>query len=382
MDLTNNSLPQLSYWEQQYLQQKFDYIIVGAGICGLFTAYFLSEKNPRANILVLDKQPFGNRASTKNAGFACFGSVGELLDDLSVLGKDRCAELLKMRLQGLKLLTSIIPKSAMHYTPGGGYEVFRADEMTHFHEHIHPGLKTVNNTFENILPQPYQFADIPKVLKGFDAAIYQGAEAGLNPFLLMSYLEHTLSQRNCKILRGITVTGFDENGSSCLVHSSIGSLLASKLIATTNLNAFKNRLPSIKATAARAQVLISEPLGLTLPTSVFHAMAGYTYFRFVDGRLLLGGMRHRFMEDEFTEDLNVSSKVQESLHEYGQEILGRAFRVSHSWAGTMSVGEDRFPHIGSEGNLIYGLKMGGMGVAIGAYVGEKLSEICLESTSY
>ena len=43
---------------------------------------FLKQRFPKKNIIILEKGIFPQGASTKNAGFACFGSISEILNDL------------------------------------------------------------------------------------------------------------------------------------------------------------------------------------------------------------------------------------------------------------------------------------------------------------
>ena len=70
----------ISYWEKtQFL--KYDLIVVGGGIVGLFTALEFLNNHPNSKIAVFDKGVFPDGASTKNAGFACFGSLSELVED-------------------------------------------------------------------------------------------------------------------------------------------------------------------------------------------------------------------------------------------------------------------------------------------------------------
>lgn len=69
----------LSFWERESLS-KYDYIIVGAGIVGCSTAYHLKKKNSKAEICLIERGVFPSGASSKNAGFACFGSLTELVD--------------------------------------------------------------------------------------------------------------------------------------------------------------------------------------------------------------------------------------------------------------------------------------------------------------
>ena len=76
----------LSYWEQQSFT-AYDHIVVGAGIVGLSTAIELRGHYPSARILVLERGLLPSGASSRNAGFACMGSVTELLDDLELMSE-------------------------------------------------------------------------------------------------------------------------------------------------------------------------------------------------------------------------------------------------------------------------------------------------------
>jgi glycine/D-amino acid oxidase-like deaminating enzyme len=72
---------QLSYWEIKNWFSNVDFTIVGSGIVGLHTAIRLRERFPKAKIILLEKGALPQGASTKNAGFACFGSVSEIIDE-------------------------------------------------------------------------------------------------------------------------------------------------------------------------------------------------------------------------------------------------------------------------------------------------------------
>ena len=73
----------LSYWEKTSYFEGIDFLIIGAGIVGYSTAIHLRKKYPNSKILVIERGYLPSGASSKNAGFACFGSATELLDDLS-----------------------------------------------------------------------------------------------------------------------------------------------------------------------------------------------------------------------------------------------------------------------------------------------------------
>ena len=73
----------LSFWELKNWFWNVDYTIVGSGIVGLHAALQLRNRFPESKILIIEKGMLPQGASTKNAGFACFGSISEIIDDLN-----------------------------------------------------------------------------------------------------------------------------------------------------------------------------------------------------------------------------------------------------------------------------------------------------------
>ena len=117
-----------SYWELKHYFKQYDLIVVGSGIVGLSTALSYKKQNKKAKILVLERGILPNGASTKNAGFACFGSPGELLDDLNKMPEKKVWETVKMRWDGLQILRKRLQDKNMDYKPYGGFELFDAPE--------------------------------------------------------------------------------------------------------------------------------------------------------------------------------------------------------------------------------------------------------------
>ena len=87
----------LSFWEKNSFL-NYDYIIVGSGILGLSTACEIKESFPDKEILVLERGIFPTGASTKNAGFLCFGSLTEILADIKLKGEDNAIQLVEKTL--------------------------------------------------------------------------------------------------------------------------------------------------------------------------------------------------------------------------------------------------------------------------------------------
>lgn len=98
----------ISYWEQKNFFVDIDHIIIGAGIVGYSTALYLKSFEPNARILILEKGVLPSGASSKNAGFACFGSATELYTDIKNYGKDEVWKTVEKRWKGLQNLRNLI----------------------------------------------------------------------------------------------------------------------------------------------------------------------------------------------------------------------------------------------------------------------------------
>jgi hypothetical protein len=78
-----------SFWQENSFGLKSDFAVIGAGICGLSTALFIKQKHPNAQVHVYERGFIPDGASVRNAGFACIGSVGELLADQDHLSMEQ-----------------------------------------------------------------------------------------------------------------------------------------------------------------------------------------------------------------------------------------------------------------------------------------------------
>jgi len=86
-----------SYWELKTWFSNIDFTIVGSGIVGLNCALELKKNHPKARVLILEKGMLPQGATTKNAGFACFGSLSELIDDLQSHSPEEVFDLVSKR---------------------------------------------------------------------------------------------------------------------------------------------------------------------------------------------------------------------------------------------------------------------------------------------
>jgi L-2-hydroxyglutarate oxidase LhgO len=98
----------ISVWEQSTYFAPKDLVIVGCGFVGLWTAYEAIHQNPKLNITILERGTIPSGASTRNAGFSCFGSVSELISDIQLMGEAAMLETVKMRYDGLQRIQGVV----------------------------------------------------------------------------------------------------------------------------------------------------------------------------------------------------------------------------------------------------------------------------------
>jgi glycine/D-amino acid oxidase-like deaminating enzyme len=143
-------------------------------------------------------------------------------------------------------------------------------------------------------------------------------------------------------------------------------------------NGFASQLTNNAVKPARAQVLITEPIPNLDIRGTFHLDKGYYYFRNFEDRILLGGGRNLDFEGETTTVLSQTEIIQNRLETLLKEVIlpGKDFTIAHRWSGIMGVGSHKKPIVSQLSENVYcGVRLGGMGVAIGSLVGKELAEL-------
>jgi glycine/D-amino acid oxidase-like deaminating enzyme len=367
----------LSYWELKNWFSGIDYTIVGSGIVGLHCALRLRERFPESKILVLEKGMLPQGASTKNAGFACFGSISEVIDDLKSHTEDEVFQLIQKRWNGLQLLRKRLGDSSIDFKPFGGYELFLKDDGSFYNE----CLQKV--PFINELLKPLFRNDV--FAKEVDRFAFQGIHEYLifNPFeaqidtgnMMQALLKEAVSQ-NIMVLNQVEVTAFHEKHNQVEVVMDDFSFMTKKILFATN--GFAGQLTNDAVKPARAQVLITEPIPNLDIKGTFHLDKGYYYFRNIDDRILIGGGRNLDFQGETTTEFGQTDLIQNKLEQLLKEVIlpNKDFKIAHRWSGIMGLGSSKTPIVTQLSENVYcGVRLGGMGVAIGSLIGQELADL-------
>ena len=183
-------------------------------------------------------------------------------------------------------------------------------------------------------------------------------------------------QNDILILNSQTVTSFQEVNDGVEVETNGISFKTNKLLFTTN--GFASQITNNQVKPARAQVLITKPIPNLDIKGTFHLDKGYFYFRNINDRILFGGGRNLDFEGETTTSHDTTELIQNRLEELLKTVIlpHQEFKIEHRWSGTMGVGIHKKPIVEQLSNNVYcGVRMGGMGVAIGSLVGQELADL-------
>ena len=372
-----------SYWERTAFIDDADVIIIGSGIVGLSAALNLKKHQPGLKVTVLERGFLPSGASTKNAGFACFGSLSEQLSFLRRSSEEEVLRLVDYKWRGLQRLRENLGDANIDFHQYGGYELFMDGEREQAEEAL--GHLTY---FNNLLAQAIGSADIYAVadakiaefgFRGVSTMIFNPYEGQIHTGKMMRALLNRVYDEDVLILNNCSVERIENEGENIHLRTSHGSFRSKKVILATN--AFAQQLyPELDVVPGRGQVLVTKPIpGLKLK-GTFHFNEGYYYFRNIDGRVLFGGGRNIDLRQEETWDFGHTESVKNSLIHYLKEVIlpGQNYEVDHWWSGIMGFGEDINPIIKEvQPNVYCAVRCNGMGVAMGSLIGEEVAQLVL-----
>ena len=375
------NIEQLSYWERKTYFEDVDFLIIGAGIVGFSTALELKKKYPDAKILILERGFLPSGASSKNAGFACFGSVTELLDDLTKMDESKVWETVANRWNGLQNLKQLIGEENLELESNGSWDLIMPDEINSISE-INSKLPYLNAKIEEITGEKNVYQEDENCassfgFNGLQTSYFNRLEGQINTGKMITRFHQLAIEKGILCLFGISVEALQLNLYNVGIQTSVGYMKAKNVLICTNGFA-QQFLPNRDINPARAQVLVTTPIENLKVKGTFHYQQGYYYFRNVEDRILLGGGRNLDFLGETTTELNTTSQITAALTDLLKNVIlpNQQFSIEYNWSGIMGVGQSKAPIIEKiDERIAVGVRLGGMGVAIGSLVGKELSEL-------
>lgn len=357
---------------------------MGAGLMGLWAALELKKIRPSLRVTILERNTTPLGASTRNAGFACFGSPTELIHDADTQGPDAMLGIAEMRYRGIEKIRTHFTDAQIGFDACGGYECINLNYKNW--QELPDRLHWLNGLLKGITGKSALFQQAGHQLaamglQGFDTLIENGTEAALHSGKLVQALTQKVQAAGVNILYGQEVGTIEKQNNTVRITTKQGPQFTGLHVLLCT-NAFTPELaPEAGIEPARGQVIVTSPIPGLPMKGTFHFDEGFYYWRNLGNRILLGGARNTAFAAEATTDLSGSEPVRKTLENFLAQHLHPSFqyRIEYHWSGIMGFTTDKRPYTAQvQEGVTAAIACNGMGVALTPIVAEQLAQQLLD----
>jgi glycine/D-amino acid oxidase-like deaminating enzyme len=325
-----------------------DAVVVGAGILGLASAYWLARGGIRP--LLLDQEGIGAGATGRNGGFIPVG-LAEDHDALADrLGRDAARQLLALTLENRRLMEAVIDEEelACDFRPAGHLHLFLSQQEQAGGGRLARMLTDDGSPVDTLTrSQAQELVGTrlgPRIVGGQffrDIALVHSGK-------LVQGLARAAARRGATLARAAVLSIGGQAGLA-EVRTDRGTVSTPRLIVANN--AWMSRLvPDLGRliTPVRGQAVAFAPIPPTFRSGMTARVTPTEEYwqQTLDGSIILGGCRTvRPDHDEGILDCRPTAEVQAALEQVLPPLfpqLGQ-LRVTHRWAGPMGFTADRLP---------------------------------------
>ncbi len=308
-----------------------DVAIVGGGIAGIASAYFLSRAGVRT--VVLEARGVAEAASGRNAGFLLAGVAESFVAASRRYGEERALRVWRLTRRTQELVRSLVAEHGIdcELRWNGSDQIAGDDEE----------WREITESARRLAAHGARVS----VDAARRAATY--AEDGeLHPVRWVRGLAAAAVRAGARIHEGTAVARVEPGA----VTTAQGHVRAGAVLLCTN--AYTARLGPSRVRPVRGQVLATAPTHAVFPRPAY-ARRGYEYWRqTVDGRVVVGGWRDTAALEEVGEEERTTERVQSRLDAF-LRTHGIDAAVTHRWAGIMGFSHDALPYVGQTDDRLF-----------------------------
>jgi glycine/D-amino acid oxidase-like deaminating enzyme len=302
-----------------------DVAIVGGGIAGVCTAYFLAREG--AKVVLLEARGIAEAASGRNAGFLLAGVAENLVAAARRYGEDRALRIWRFTQRNQSLVREVVARHgiACDLAWNGSAQIAGDDDE----------WAEVRESAQRLAREGVRV----ELRADERAAVYAG-DGELHPVRYVRGLARAAEAAGATIRERSRVVAIEGDG----VRTAAAHVVAGAVVVCAN--AYSSHLVPLRIRPVRGQMLATAPVARRVFERPAYAHRGYRYWRQrADGRILVGGWRDLAFETEVGESEETTAAVQGALDAFVRERVGDA-AVTHRWAGTMGFSHDALPYAG------------------------------------
>lgn len=378
----------VSYWQDRRPSKKknADITIIGGGIAGASTAYWLAKEDPSLNICLLEKHFIASGASGRNAGFITCGSVEHFNRLARTHGKEMAKKIWSYSEDNLSLLKDEIfcelNFESVGFEQKGSFSLASTESEMKELEETHQLMKELDIEVEKI--QDFEVAQRLGV-KGFVGGIKYVSDGSVHPVKLVDSIFEKAKQRshNLEICTEAEVFSIEPNNTGYKVRARGMEVDTDVVVLATNGYSYQlSDFFSDKIFPTRGQILATKPLPPFLEAPCY-ANFVLDYFRQLpSGEVIIGGFRQLQKDVEKGVSDEISPVIQEALDKFMKDHIPQAAQVgvTHRWSGIMGFSTDGQLMVGSLPTLPGVYYLGGFtahGLGLAFHAGKSLVDLLM-----
>jgi glycine/D-amino acid oxidase-like deaminating enzyme len=351
----HDSATQQTAFETAPAHAEVDVAIVGAGLSGLWTAYYLSAAQPSLRIAILEARHVGFGASGRNGGW-CSGFFPLSISELAaVYGRDAALLAYRESFATLPEIEQVLRREGIEcgWHQGGTVQsattALQAERLQSVLEQEHAsGLGAGDAEW---LPSSRVSEHIS--VAETHGAIYSRHCATLHPFQLVNGLAQVLHQRGVSIWQDTAVQAID-NG---VVTHRHGHVVAKQVVQATEGYSHSIAQTKRRIVPLYSLMVATEPLDAQILGSLgWHNRATFNdggqmviYAQLTaDGRIAFGGRGAPYhfasrVRERFDLDDNTHRRIVASIAQHFPAAAQA--RITHRWGGPLAVPRDWTPTV-------------------------------------
>ncbi len=365
-----------SIWQQAHRRRSisYDVAIVGGGIVGCATAYWLHQCDPALRIAILEAGSLGDGASGRNAGFVLLGTHQDYLTAIRSYGERIAHRLWQFTRENRRLLADL-NGAAFDWKEQGTLTVAGDDEE--------------DDRLRRALPY-MRAAGIPVVYLGpsetsqrlnsheFQGSLYVTSGAAIDPLRLV---RHLAAESQADVLSHHRVTRMRQSAPGVEIQTPRIRIRAEQAVLAAG--AYAPRIvPALQSYVrpVRAQMLATHATSdQRIPMPVYSHRGDYYIRQLGDGTILAGGGRQNHRDTEVGYEDATTPAVQADIERYLHTHFPwtTSLRVQSRWSGTMGFSPDERPVVGIVPNMpaaVFATGFTGHGMGFGMRMGQLLAK--------
>jgi glycine/D-amino acid oxidase-like deaminating enzyme len=332
-----------------------DVAILGAGYSGLWTAYYLLQRQPSLKIAVVEAEVAGYGASGRNGSW-CTAHFPTSLGALSQhYGRESAVALYRAMAGAVDEVAWATAAEGIdiHFNKGGGMSVARGPQQL-------PAVREAHAEFETLgLGDRVELLDKAQTdarvrIAGVLGAIYYKDAASVHPGRLVRGLARAVEHRGATIYEQTDVTSFT-TGARPVLHTARGDVRAQTIVLCGE--AYLTRLARLhrQLIPVYSLMTLTEPLsaadwadiGWRQRECIDSCRLTIEYMsKTADGRILFGGRGAPYhfgsaIEDEYDRHEPTIRMFQENVRAWFPRL--KDVRFTHAWGGPLGAPRDFMP---------------------------------------